>query len=82
MDRALREWLERYIEARLIRVQRGNDFTQELIRRSHKQIAISRDLLSREVPKVWAPGAASNGAVRSWPDSGGVQLESTLGLEG
>ena len=55
MDRALREWLERYIEARLIRVQRGNDFTQELIRRSHKQIAISRDLLSREVPKVWHP---------------------------
>jgi hypothetical protein len=55
MDRALREWLERYIEARLIRVQRGNDFTQELIRRSHKQIAISQDLLSRKVPKVWHP---------------------------
>ena len=62
MGKVLKGWTERYIERvelvteeRLLRQRISRELTQEMLRRSRDQIAISHDLLSREVPKVWHP---------------------------
>jgi hypothetical protein len=47
------EWIAKCIEARIERLRAGHDLSQDHIRRSHRQISRSEDLLKLPVPQTW-----------------------------
>jgi hypothetical protein len=48
-----REWLERWISARMERMRADTERTRQLLRKSYDQINRSYELLKTEPPKVW-----------------------------
>jgi hypothetical protein len=51
------ELVERRNKAREERARASSELTAELVRRSRERIAVSKELLKIEVPKVWPSGA-------------------------
>ncbi|MBU6461627.1 MAG: hypothetical protein KGK01_02760 [Bradyrhizobium sp.] len=49
------EWTAKYIASKIERLRAGHDLTKEQLQRSYRQIALSKELLRKPVPKVW-PG--------------------------
>jgi hypothetical protein len=57
MPQDVKEWIDRYIAARRRRLNAGTALTNEMLRRSHEQIARSHELLNNQIPRVWHPEA-------------------------
>lgn len=56
-------WSLQCLTVRLERLKAANELTREMLRRSYEQLAISKDLLKRDVPKVWHPEPANPSSV-------------------
>jgi hypothetical protein len=60
MSEGTEAWIAKHLAAKIDWLRQANHLTQQQLRRSYEQIALSEKLLKLAVPKVWHPEPPSN----------------------